>query len=457
MPQPTYTKATKINRPNQRESSEGEPFTVKGSEISSAELKIENALVEPPQTSPTNHISQSPQSPCESTPKTPRSSGKRIYFSISSEGFGHSSRVLALAKGLGDDEFLVGTYHYAAQRIESFGYPCVRVPQEVEFIGEQGSFHIGKTLIHNRARAINLNDVVEHEMDIMQKYRISLVVADGRVAPVIAASKLKLPCVLMTNQSAYYPFFSQDTPLVKLFGHSFEWVMQQWMSGAEEILIPDFPPPYTVCLPNLSELPQVKKRTRFVGPLVAWNPEDVVAVPRPESHPEKPLIVATMGGHAYRRPLFDAVLELARTSGSDYNFYILSAFTAQDVPPNVTLVHCPKDAAPYFKAADVVLTQAGHSTAMELLTLGKPSVVVPDLGQIEQENNARRLVELGVSRQVTYEQLSVASLYQSIEALRESPSFYHQAQHLAGLTGQLNSRRHVLQILEDYATRLAAY
>lgn len=383
--------------------------------------------------------------------------GKRIYFSISSEGYGHSSRVLALAKGLGDDEFLVGTYHYAAKRIESFGYPCVRVPQEVEFIGEQGAFHIGKTLIHNRARAINLNEVVETEMDIMQKYRISLVVADGRVAPVIAASKLKLPCVLMTNQSAYYPFFAQDTSLVKLFGHSFEWVMQLWMSSAEEILIPDFPPPYTVCLPNLSELPQVKKRTRFVGPLVAWDASSVVAMSRPANNPERPLIVATMGGHAYRKPLFDTVLELARTKGCQYNFYILSSFQSTDVPENVTLVHCPKDAAPYFKAADVVLTQAGHSTAMELLTLGKPSVVVPDSSQIEQENNARRLVELGVSQQVTYDHLSVSALYNAIEAIRQSPACYHKAQHLAQLATELDSRSHVLQILDDYATRLAAY
>ncbi len=39
-----------------------------------------------------------------------------------------------------------------------------------------------------------------------------------------------------------------------------------------------------------------------------------------------------------------------------------------------------------MKAADLVVTQAGHSTAMELLTLGKPSVIIPDMKQREQEN-----------------------------------------------------------------------
>lgn len=382
---------------------------------------------------------------------------KRIYFSISSEGYGHSSRVLALARGLGDDDFLVGTYHYAFDRIESFGYPCVRVPQEVEFIGEQGTFNIGKTLLHNRARAINLNDVVQHEMDMMQRYRISLVVADGRVAPVIAASRLKLPCVLMTNQSAYYPFFQQNSSLIKLFGQTFEWVMQLWMSSAEDILIPDFPPPYTVCLPNLSDHPQVKKRTRFVGPLVAWSADEITPAERPTRHPERPLIVATLGGHEYRRPLFDAMLQLARTYEDELNVILLSSFKADHIPENVTLIDCPKSAAPYFKAADVVVTQGGHSTAMELLTLGKPSVVVPDANQIEQENNAKRLVELGVSQQVSYSELSVDTLMAAILAIRQSPEYDHHAQHLAGLAASLHSRRHVLQILSDYATRLSAY
>jgi hypothetical protein len=93
---------------------------------------------------------------------------------------------------------------------------------------------------------------------------VTLVVADGRIAPVVAASRMDVPCLVLTNQSAFYPFFAKDTPLVKLLGVSFEWVMKFWLCSAEEILIPDFPPPYTVCLPNLSLKPKVKKRTHFL-------------------------------------------------------------------------------------------------------------------------------------------------------------------------------------------------
>ena len=40
-------------------------------------------------------------------------------------------------------------------------------------------------------------------------------------------------------------------------------------------------------------------------------------------------------------------------------------------------------------AAQLIIAQAGHSTAMEILTLGKPALIIPIKGQIEQENNAK--------------------------------------------------------------------
>lgn len=379
---------------------------------------------------------------------------RRLYFSVSSEGFGHSSRAIALAKQFEDDQVLIGAYSYALERIESFGIPCVEIPQEVEFVGDAGSFSIGKTLFHNQSRALSFNQIVQDEMDVMRNYGISLVVADGRMAPVLAASRLDIPCVVVTNQSAFYPFFARDSALVKLFGRSFEWVMRFWLSSAEEIFIPDFPPPHTVCLPNLAHEFQVMKRTRFVGPLVAWQAADVV--PAPRDTPERPLVVASLGGHAYRKPMFEAVLRLAAQS-PQVRFELLTAFTATSLPDNVTLLTTPKMAMSYFKAADLVITQGGHSTAMELLTLGRPSLVIPDANQIEQENNARRLEELGVSRALSYDQLSADLLKPAMDAMLETPSYRLAAERLADEAAALHGARRAAETLREYAGRLLAY
>lgn len=383
----------------------------------------------------------------------------RVYLSVSSEGYGHSSRALAIAKQYqgGPDDILIGTYSYALDRVRSFGHTCVEVPQEIKFVGAEGSFDVGKTILQNPTAPLEFNQIIQHEMNIIKSRGISLVVADGRMAPVLAAERLDLPCLVMTNQSAYYPFFEQNSALVKLFGRSFEWVMKLWLCSAEEILIPDFAPPHTVCLPNLSQNYQVKKRTRFVGPLVPWQAHEVRPV---ERHPHRPLIVASLGGHGYRRPLFDAVLQVARKL-PDIDFIVFSSFRpATALPDNVQLTAFVKETAPYFKAANLVITQAGHSTAMELLTLGVPSIVVPDARQIEQENNAERLEDLGVSSCVTYDGLMDAEqglLRSTLLHMLETPAYRHRALELAAMAERIHGARHAAEVLQEYSHRLIAY
>ena len=188
-----------------------------------------------------------------------------IYFSISSEGFGHSSRAIALAKQLSENSVLIGSYGIALERVKAHNLPCIEVARELQLVGKEGGFDMGQTILKNQGIALTFSQTVQEEQEIMRKNNVTLVVADGRMAAVVAASSLDIPCLVLTNQSAFYPFFEQDSPLVKLLGGTFDWLMKFWLCSAEEILIPDFPPPYTICLKNLTQNPTVKKRTRFVG------------------------------------------------------------------------------------------------------------------------------------------------------------------------------------------------
>lgn len=390
------------------------------------------------------------------THKTRIKTGKikpKIYLSISSEGFGHSSRAIAIAREFLDDEIVIGTYGYAYDRVQKFKLPCVIVPQELKFVGADGSFDVGKTIIKNHAWALTFNQMVQHEIDIIEAQGATCVVADGRLAPVMAADKIGLPCIVVTNQSAFYPFFEKDSALVKIFGKSFEWVMKTWLSSAEEILIPDFPPPHTVCLPNLSTNFKVMKRQRFVGPLVYWKRSEVETIPR---NTRNPYVVITLGGHSYRRPLFETVLGVAKKL-KKIQFDIFTSFETDNVPPNVTLRGVVPSIASYYKSASLIITQAGHSTAMEILTLGKPALVVPDKKQIEQENNSRRLCELGVATQMKYDELSVNNLANRIQMMLESSCYSETAENMAQIAEEINGTEKAAMVLRDYSTRLMAY
>jgi UDP-N-acetylglucosamine--N-acetylmuramyl-(pentapeptide) pyrophosphoryl-undecaprenol N-acetylglucosamine transferase len=380
----------------------------------------------------------------------------RIYLSISSEGYGHSSRAMAIAKEFSHSEVMIGTYGYALERIKQAGLNCVEVMQEYKLVGSKGSFDVGQTIIRNQSSLLALNQIIAIERNIMLENGITLVVADGRIAPVIAASRLGIPCLVLTNQSNFYPFFQHDSALVKLFGKSFEWWMRSWLSSADEILIPDFYPPDTVCLYNLSSEYHVKKRTRFLGPLVSWRRDDVQPVEKPEGYDHH--VVISLGGHAYRQPLLEAVLEIAPQFPNVY-FDLLTSLPVFQTPDNVNRRGQVLDSGPMFKAANCVITQAGHSTAMELLTLGTPSIVVPDLHQSEQKNNALRMEALGVSMRVEYADLRVnpSVLAKSLDIILKSGRFKRNADQMALKCANIKGTQRAAMVLSEYSHRLLAY
>lgn len=377
----------------------------------------------------------------------------KLYLSVSSEGYGHSSRAIAISKRFNRDEVIIGSYGYAYDRIASNKLPCITVPQELKFVGADGSFDVGKTIIKNHSWALTFNQLIQHEINIIEEQGATCVVADGRLAPVMAADKIGLPCVVVTNQSAFYPFFEKNSALIKIFGKSFEWIMKTWLSSAEEIIIPDFPPPYTVCLPNLSSNYKVMKRQRFVGPLVAWDRSDIEPIERTS---DRPYVVITLGGHSYRKPLFEAVIGAAKIL-KHVDFDVFTTFESKNIPDNLTIKGIVDCIAPYIKRSSLVITQAGHSTAMENMTLGKPVLIVPDKNQIEQENNSRRLCELGVATQIQYDELSVNNLAQRIEMMLESSCYSESAENMANLAEEINGTKKAEEVLRDYFSRIQAY
>lgn len=367
---------------------------------------------------------------------------------------GHSSRALAIIREFSPDEILVGSYNYAYERIEASGYPCVKLSQELKLIGKKGTFDVGKTIMKNHSWALGFNQLVNQEINVIKESGASCVVADGRLVPVIAADKLGLPCVVITNQSAFYPFFAKDSALVRVFGKSFDWIMKTWLSSAEEILIPDFPPPYTVCLPNLSHNFKVMKRTRFVGPLVRWDRNEIKPIER--MNKSRPYVIVTLGGHSYRRPLLDNVIEAAKYL-PEIDFDIFTTFEVDNYPDNVKIIGTVPNIAEYIKAADLVITQAGHSTAMELLTLGKPSIIVPDQRQTEQENNASKMAEFGVAVEIGYNELSVYKLSECIKKILNESKYTENAEKFAVMATEIQGRKKTAEVLNEYSSRMRRY
>jgi len=330
----------------------------------------------------------------------------RIYFSVWGEGYGHSSREIAIAeqlKGMGAD-ILMGSYGYVLDRLGK-NFDSIELKREFEMVGDKGSFDLGATIKKSRKNAIQFSSIIKEEKKAIEKFDATCVVADGRTAAIFAAFQLGLPCVNVSNQTSLEPFFRDSNFLVRLIGKPVELTMQTATTLAEVTLIPDLLPPNTVCLGSLGKSLHIMKKQCFVGPVVSSEFLECAH----QGDIRTPFVLILLGGHSFRYPIFENILQIA-DQFPELDFLIFTKFKSDHLPPNVKVSEFATDISSYMKASDLIITQAGHSTAMEILTTGKPALIIPDKGQIEQENNAERMRELGSCETLDYDSLDPESL-----------------------------------------------
>lgn len=410
-----------------------------------------------------------------------------IYIGINPSGFGHSSRGLGLVKELNPDKVLFASSGGPLKRIRDAGYSALEVGPEIEFVGKDGKFSVALTALKNADLPARVIEQINYEVELMRQHNVSVVVSDCRAATVLAAAKLGLPCIFMTNQTDIDCFFENSDSFgekiisgaLMTLGHI---VMRASIRDVNEIIIADFPTDDAVCLPILSNRPEIVSKTERVGPITTFRASDVKPIQRSN---DKPYWVITLGGQKFRQKLFysgiKAALDLPDT---DFDIIGVSPEMLEDakkeglVPqdvflserdglkqvqalPNLRLLQFVPNPQDYYDGAEGVITQAGHSTVMELITIGKQSILVPDMKQVEQENNARRMAELGCSSVITYDQLGDedGNLYDGALANlvlehRQTLRFKNNCARLAALREKHDGAKNAAAIVKKYVDRM---
>ncbi len=375
----------------------------------------------------------------------------RIFFSVCGEGYGHSSRDMVIAEALtrSGSDVLMGSYGYVLERLQK-SFKAVEVKNEFEMVGKEGTFDLKGTISRSSSSAIRFSTMISNEKKIMEDFGATCVVSDGRIASVFAAFKLGLPCIMISNQTSLEPFFRDGTFFLRLVGKPMELMMKTTMALTDEVLIPDFPPPHTVCINTLSKSRHIMKKQRFIGPVVSVNGKHEADMP------EKPFVVTLLGGHSFRLPIFNGILKIADRF-PDIDFLIFTKSNGESVPKNVRIMGFAEDISSYMQGAELIVTQAGHSTAMEILTLGKPALIIPDKGQIEQESNAARMKELGICETLDYSSLDSESFFEKINLLLNDPEFGERAKQYSEMAEKMDGCRKAADIISGLSDRIQCY
>ncbi len=367
------------------------------------------------------------------------------------EGLGHTGRSIALGRELLSAGHTVhfGAYGYSKELMEKSGYTVREIPQELKLVGKKGSLNLEASIKHT-AGGISPGNILS-VLRLVKDTDPDVVVSDGYYLGVLTAGFRKISTYMIVNQSNMEEFFRDKSPMVGLLGglvRSFYHFIYHRVDG---IIIPDFPEPYTVCARNLAFPEDVHHKLNFSGPLVRKRFSEVET---PDL--KKPHVLCAIGGFAYRREIFNKILDAARMDpGINYTLIAgpsLDISELTGVPENVNIYSFIADPFSCYRASDLVISAGGHGTLMETLSFGLPLFSFPDQGHSEQENNATVVEERGYGRRLDYS-ISGEELLSMIKEVVFGGKFRENTDRLREQAESSYGPASVRKLLEDIYSR----
>lgn len=293
------------------------------------------------------------------------------------------------------------------------------------------------------------------EIKYMKTFRPDVVLSDSRASSLLAARLLRIPVVLMLNQFRVEIIRRPSARKVTLFDRLFFIIANLgWLfirtaieivwGQSQIILIPDLPPPYTICSGNLAIPKEYRNKVKLIGPIVHFQRPLTDHGNRFGSKSKKPLIYGAVSGPKVERTILARVLqETLRDLTSQYDLVLSCGdpngrsepYTVQ----GLTVYDWIENQDDFIKAADLVISRAGHGTIMRSMMLGKPMILIPIPDHTEQYGNARRAVALHVAQMIDQHDVSKETLDSMIQTILDSNKYHRNALEIRRLAQSSNA------------------
>lgn len=337
----------------------------------------------------------------------------KILFVICGEGLGHASRSLYLGNYLQISGYEV---HYASYG-KSFDFlknlSSARLHEtnrEVYIEGEDGFFSLKKTLWYSKFIPYNMLRSFWNISSLIKTYHYDCIICDTMYAGLLAARMRKIPCIFITNQN----HFSGQNGQINLIWKIFNLSIWRYLKIASHILIPDYPLPNTLSEFNINIPVEEEHRYTYTGPFLEID--FTLYEEKRES------IFTSFGGEPYKLPLY---LMLKRIADEHKEFIFDVFYTGAPLPDStdnfITHGYVPS-LQKYLAKANLAIVHGGLTTLHEALLFEKPVLIILDPNHPEQQNNARKIIDMGAGTAVDGTKLSKKLLEEKIiETLQIKP------------------------------------
>lgn len=377
----------------------------------------------------------------------------RLLYSCSELGLGHASRTMALGKMLEQNghevHFFSGGKAYQLLHKEFRNvYPCTPVAwyENAHGIDTAASlinilFPLLQFNYETRAFEIKSSNAMEtthRYYDLrrhIKKIKPDLIVADGDMHALRLAHRWKFPVVYITNlirpSYGFSPFLNPG-----------ERFTERYVKQCAKIIVPDFPPPYTVCEYNLSSLDsmEIAGKVEFAGGFL-----DMAPVQGGDEH----VFASVSGPFGTRAKLTQIILPVLK----ELNVKSILSLGLPGEKKTARIGNCivhtwlsAQERQECMRNARLIIFSGGHITCLETVKYVKPSVCVPT--QPEQLGNAVKLQRLGCSVVAR----SSAQLRLAVQRIEEQkPRFKSKVEALHRFASNFKGLERAVEIIENTA------
>ncbi len=315
----------------------------------------------------------------------------KILFVVCGEGLGHTSRCLHLGHYLQQQGH---TIHFAGYG-KSFDFihkqgvvNLHRAHREVYLEGENGFFSLKKTLWSSKWI---IPDMVHSALKVgrlIRDHQFDCVVCDTMYGGVLAARLEKTPVVFITNQNHFNGPDGSTNPVWA----TLNFLIRRYIRLANKVIVPDYPAPdtvseYNIVIPNGEE-----SRYTFTGPFYELDPAQYTSA--------RETIFTSFGGEPYKLPMYLMLKEIADRRKDLFFDVFYTGSVLPDSSDNFVSHGYVPDLYEHLARAKIAIVHGGLTTLHEALLFEKPVLIIMDPNHPEQQNNAKKIVDMGAGTSV---------------------------------------------------------
>ena len=360
----------------------------------------------------------------------------RILISVCGEGFGHTTRCLAVGEELSKEhEVKFIAYGKSMEYIRKCNYEVFETYPEIKLSGYEGRFDIKGSIFNSGHKP---TEAIKRELKIVKRYKPDLIIIDCKYSTALIAKLLNIPFYVITNQN-----YTRSKDSRRFIVYPVMRFLNIINRRAKGVIIPDLPMPYTVCEYNLTML----NNLHFIGPLIRYNVEDY------EDDEEEDYILSVIGGFEYRYRILELLNEVSKRRGIKVKMVCGSYEVAEKLrrikAPNVEIIPFTTNMEDLIRRCSFIVCHGGHSTLMEAISFGKPVITIPDLYHPEQENNSKKIGDLKCGIALSHMDLE-DTLEWAIDEIMSNPIYFRNARRLRELCKFYNGRKNIREIVNRF-------